>query len=299
MDYGSLYAFLTAVGFKTNNLTIRWLQEKGASTADTFAIYKYALIPAVLWGLIFVRRSDLTLIFHSTELLAILATIVVLWNLQAYLMALVINSTSSMLLFSTIFNVLLLPMFLIFGVLFNHDRPNIFTLVSIAVLLVALLIRPAPHKQNLRPQLSRPLAVILILVFLKAACDTVLQGFGREALKQIDPEVFLAVFSVPTLAVCWVLSNFYKAKPGKGSEIMQQRQWLAITLVPLTWFMASIPETFSLAAIPIYTFISINVITFVMDTVSDVLHKRIHLSFQTVSFIGLVILGISLSVLSV
>jgi hypothetical protein len=54
-----------------------------------------------------------------------------------------------------------------------------------------------------------------------------------------------------------------------------------------------------LAAIPIYTFISINVITFGMDTASDVLHKRIRLTPQTIGFIALVVAGIALSVLSV
>ena len=80
---------------------------------------------------------------------------------------------------------------------------------------------------------------------------------------------------------------------------MKEKQWFAIILMPMTWFAASIPEAFSLAAIPIYTFISINVVTFGMDTVSDLIHKRIRLSAQTIGFIVLVVAGISLSVLSV
>lgn len=299
MDYGSFYALLTAVGFKINILTTRRLQERGASTGYTYVIYKYALIPAIIWSLIFVSKADLLFILHSRELLIMIAVQVVLWNLQAYIMAQIINSTNSMLLFSTILNVTLLPLFLIFGVLFNHDNPNALSIISIGILLVALLIKPAPHRKNLRPRLSKPLAVILALVFLKAVCDTVLQGVGREALKQIDPPLFLAVFSVPTLAVCWVIAARTKHHTAKKRGVTRRRHWLAITLMPLTWFAASIPEAYSLAAIPIYTFISINVITFVMDTVSDVMHKRIRLGLQTVSFMVLVLIGLSLSVLSV
>jgi len=127
----------------------------------------------------------------------------------------------------------------------------------------------------------------------------VLQGVAREALKQIHPAVFLGIFSLPTLVVCALISELFILRRNKETAVMKDKQWLAVSLVPVTWFIASIPEAFSLAAIPIYTFISINVITFAMDTGSDVLHKRIRLTPQTIGFIALVAAGISLSVLSV
>lgn len=300
MNYGPLYAFLTAIGFKTNVLTVRSLQEKGVSMIDTYTIYRYALIPSVIWSLIFIRRADLKLIFHTPELLVIFGTIIVFWNLQAYVRAQITNSTSSMVLLSTIFNILALPLFFGFGVLFNHDKPNLFSASAILVLLVALLIRPTPHKKNLRPQLSRPLYAMVLLIFLTALCDTILQGVAREALKQLRPVVFLGAFSLPTLAVCWIISKLHgQRRQTHETSAMRQRQWLAVSLIPMTWFVASVPEAFSLAAIPIYVFISINVVTFLMDTASDVIHKRIRLSFQTVSFMALVLVGISLSVASV
>ena len=299
MNAGAIYAFLTAIGFKTNTLTVRFLQEKGAAAIDTYTIYRYALIPSVIWCLVFVRKADLNLIFHSPKLLIIFGTIIVFWNLQAYLRAQITNSTSSMTLFSTIFNILVFPLFLGFGTFFNHDKPNIFSMSAILVLLVALLIKPTPHKENLRPHLSKPLRLIVLLIFFTACCDTILQGVAREALKQVHPVVFLGVFSLPTLSVCWIISRFYIQRQTKESVTMQQRQWLAVSLIPMTWFLASIPEAFALAAIPIYVFISINVITFLMDTVSDVIHKRIHLNFQTASFIFTVLIGISLSIISI
>lgn len=299
MNYGPLYALLTAVGFKVNTLTIRLLQEKGVPVLDTYAIYRYALIPSVIWSLIFIRGNDLNQIIRTPELLIIIGVVVILWNLQAYLRALITNSTNSMMLFSTIFTMMALPLFLAFGTFFNHDTPNILSISAIVILLVALLIKPTPHKENIRPSLSKPLPIIVLLVFLTACCDTVLQGVGREALQQIRPVVFLGIFSVPTLAVCWIISVFHVQPRIEKTPVMRQKQWLAITLIPMTWFAASIAEAFSLAAIPIYVFISINVLTFLMDTVSDVMHKRIRLGFQTVSFITLVLFGISLSVLSV
>jgi hypothetical protein len=300
MNYlGSFYAFLTAVGFKINTLTVRSLQEKGAAKLDTYAIYRYALIPSVIWSLIFVRTAELKLIFHTPKLLIILGVIIVFWNLQAYLRAEISNSTNSMVLFSTIFNMLAFPLFLAFGTFFNHDKPNAFSLISILILLVAILIRPTPHKENLRPSLSRPLRTIVLLIFLTACCDTILQGVAREALQTIRPVVFLGIFSLPTLSICWIISKFYIHRHAPETVAMKRRQWLTVSLIPMTWFVASIPEAFALAAIPIYTFISINVLTFGMDTTSDLFHKRIRLSPQTISFLVLVIAGISLSVLSV
>jgi hypothetical protein len=304
MNYmGSFYAFLTAIGFKTNLLTQRVLQEKGAAQIDTYTIYRYAVIPSAIWCLIFVRKPDIAFVLHSPKLLIYFGVIIVLWNLQALLMSLVINSTSSMTLFTTIFNMMLLPLFLAFGTFFNHDKPSLFSIVSIAILLVALLIKPTPHRENLRLSYSKPLYVILLLVFTKACCDTVLQGVGRAALQQIHPVVFLGLFSLPTLAVCALISQFYirprTKEASNETAVIKDKRWLAVLLMPMTWFAASIPEAFALAAIPIYTFIAINVVTFGMDTTSDLLHKRIRLSPQTVSFLALVVAGISLSVLSV
>lgn len=300
MNYaGSIYALLTAVGFKINLLTQRLVQEKGAAPIDTYTIYRYALIPSAIWSLIFVRKSDILFVLHDHELLIIFAVITVLWNLQSLLMSFVINSTSSMVLFSTFFNMMLLPLFLAFGTFYNHDIPNAFSIIAIAILFIALSIKPTPHKKNLRPHLSKPLYVILLLIFAKACCDAVLQGVGREALQHIRPVVFLGEFSLLALSVCAIISKFYIQPRTPETVAMKKHKWLAISLMPMTWFLASIPEAFALAAIPIYTFISITVITFGMDTFSDVLHKRIHINFQTIGFLLLVVAGISLSVLSV
>lgn len=299
MDYhGVLYTLLRSVGFKTVELTGRLLQEKGASEIDTYTIYRYALIPACIWSLVFIRREDLVFIFSSAQLLAIFGTIIVLWNLQALIISFVINSTSSMMLFTTIYSIVTLPLFLGFGTFFNNDTPSLLNFGAIAALLLAFFINPAHHHENLRPRLAKSLLVIVSLIVLKACCDTVLDGVTREALKQLSPVVFLGFFSVTTLVVCALISRFYIRKRHKETEIMKEKQWLAL-LIPFLWFAASIPETFALEALPIYTVISIGAITFAMDTFSDVIHRRIKINIQTLAFIILVLVGISLAVLSI
>lgn len=299
MDYyGVLYTLLRSVGFKTVELTGRLLQEKGASEIDTYTIYRYALIPACIWSLVFIRKEDLVFIFNSTELLIIFGTIIILWNLQALIISFVINSTSSMVLFTTIYSIVTLPLFLGFGTFFNNDTPSIFNIGAIIALFFAFFINPAHHHENIRPRLAKPLAIIILLILLKACCDAVLDGVTREALRQISPTVFLGFFSVTTLTVCALISRFYIRKRFKETEIMKEKQWLAL-LIPFVWFAASIPETFALEALPIYTVITIGAVTFAMDTFSDVIHKRIKLNLQTIVFIVLVLTGISLAVLSI
>ncbi len=299
MDYaGSLNAFLAAVGFKTSELTKRFLQEKGAARIDTYTIYRYALIPSVIWSIIFVRPDDINFILNSPKLLIIFGMIIVLWNLQSLILSFVINSTSSMVLFTNIFYMLSLPMFLIFGTFYNGDIPNILSILAIFILLVALSIKPTLHKSNLRPRLSKPFYIIALLILAKVSCDTVLQGISREALQEVHPTVFLGTFSVLTLGTLTIISHFFIRRRVKETAVMKQKQKRAL-LIPMIWFAASIPESFALEAIPIYTFISISVITFGMDTFSDVIRNRISVNFRTVSFIALVVAGISLSVLSV
>ncbi len=154
MNYGSLYALLSSTGFKINVLTVRFLQEKGVARLETYAIYRYALIPSAIWSLIFIRAADLKRIFHTPELLIIIGILVAFWNLQAYLRAEITNSTNSMVLLTTIYNILVLPLSLALGTFFNHDKPNIFSLSAIAILLVAFFIKPSPDILNLRPSFS-------------------------------------------------------------------------------------------------------------------------------------------------
>ena len=299
MDYqGTIYALLRAVGFKVSNLTKRLLQEKGASEIDTYTIYRYALIPAIVWALIFVRKKDIDFILGSPRLIFLLVAIIVLFNLWAFLKSYVINITSSMVLLTTLYHALTLPLYLLFGTIFNNDIPNTFNIVAISVLLVALLINPAHHKKNVRPRLSRPFAVVALLIVANALCATVLDGASREMLKEINPAVFLGIFGVTTLSVCAVISKFFINPRVKETKIMKEKKWLAL-LVPMLWFASSIPEVYAFAALPIYTVISIGTITFGMDAFSDVIHKRIRLNFQTIAFIGLVLAGLGLTILSV
>lgn len=94
-------AICFAVAFKVCNLTERHLQELGVSPLRTFALYRYALIPAAVWSACFVRYDDLVRLWHEPRLLVFLGLMALTWNIQVALTSRVVNSVNSMSAFTT------------------------------------------------------------------------------------------------------------------------------------------------------------------------------------------------------
>lgn len=120
-----IYALAQGMGFEVQALTERRIQEAGASPLSTFALQRYAFIPALIWSFFFVRTEDIGYVLHTPLLLAYLVAVAVIWNAQAFLWSYLQNSTSSMSSISTLYYLLYLPLLLIVGTLFNHDVPNV------------------------------------------------------------------------------------------------------------------------------------------------------------------------------
>jgi hypothetical protein len=292
----SILAIGSAIGFKAEHLTERYLQEGKASPLSTYALHRYALIPAVIWSLVFVRPEDLDHILQSPILVVYFVLMAFMWNAQVFLTSSFTNKTSSMSGLSTLRYLLSLPLFLLIGVVLNHDIPNFLSIAAIVLLACAVIIQPAQHKSNVRTRYSLPLAIIAGLIILQSLLDGAGNGLYRAVLQEVSPEVVLGVFSITTIGLCAALSWLL---PGNrnSSEIIRKRPKLAAA-VPLLWFAASIPEVYAFAALPIYTVLSITAITFAMDTSSDVLHHRIHFNLQTAIFIVLVLSGVGLAAYS-
>ena len=294
--FPALFAFAQAIGFKAQDLTDRRLQERGVSPFGAFSLQRYALIPAILWCLMFVRPADIAYVFHTPVLLMYFCAIALIWNMQSFLSSYVMNATSSMSSLSTLENLLYLPLLLLVGTFFNHDVPNAYALAAIAALLCAFIIHPSQHRENERKRFSMPLAALAGLVLVKAILGAVNTGFTRAGLALVHPAVFLGVFATTTLLLCVVWTSFIPKREADYG-IIRKRQWYAL-LIPALWFAASIPETFAYAALPIYTVVSIGAVTFGADIASDLSHRRIRITLRTASFILLVLLGTALAAYS-
>lgn len=288
-----LLAFGQGIGFKLQSLTDRSLQEKGASPVRTFALQRFALIPALLWSLVFVRAADVAHILHTPRLLFFFIAIAILWNLQSFLSSYVLNTVSTVSALSTLENLIYLPFLLAVGTYFNGDIPSTYSICGILLLLAAFILQPSHHPDHTRARFSMPIFALVALVFLSAALNAANNGISREALEMISPEAFLGIFGILVTSVCWMWTSFMPHTANEGL-VFQKKPFLAAA-IPLLWFAASIPETFAFAVLPIYTVVAIGTVTFALDTISDLINRRTQFNARTVGFIMLVVAGIGLA----
>lgn len=293
----TIFAFGQAIGFKLQALTGRRLQEAGASPFSTFALQRFALIPAIIWSVVFVRPSDLIEILHSHVLILYFLFLAIIWNLQSFLASYVMNTVSSMSGLASLEYLIYFPLLLLVGTFFNHDTPNLYSIAGIAVLLCAFILQPSQHRENIRNRFSMPVAAVIGFLLLRSTLDATNVGITRALLGMVRPEVFLGVFAVITIGLCMVWTTCMSKKP-QDVRILKQHKVLALA-IPLLWFAASIPEAFAYAALPIYTVVSIGAVTFAFDSISDLFHHRIRMSWQTSLFILLVLAGTALAILSI
>ncbi len=293
----AVLALAYSAAFKGCYLTERYLQERGVSPMRTLALYRYALIPALIWSAIFIRSDDIDLLVHTPYILTFLIVLAVLWNIQQFIASYLANSINSMSMLSTLRQLVHLPMLLLIGTYFNHDEPNIYSLLAVGALLGAFVLQPTTHERNVRAKYFLPLAVIVGLVIFRVTVESVNGGIYREMLKQIDPAVIIGAFSVLTLGLCAVWTSFFPSKPAE-KKILRQR-WRRASLVPGLWFLGTIPEAYVFAIVPLYVGESIAATAFLMDAGSDLINKRIHFNLRTAAFISLVLLGVGLAVYSI
>jgi len=295
--YPTVLVFAMGVSFKGYVLTERYLQERGVAPIRTFGLQRYAIIPGLIWSAVFVRGHDLSRIVHTPHLLVYVIVLALGWNIQQFLSSYTVNAVSSMSAFSTLQMMLLLPLSLLVGTFFNHDIPSIYSFLAIVVLLLAFVVHPTQHLDNVRQRFAMPLRLIVGLILVQTMIDAADQGLYRQLLKELGPAVVLGVFSVVTLGLATVWTSFIpKRKP--ETEILRQ-QWRRSTALPSFWFLGSIPEAYAVAILPIYTSLAISSVTFLMDAFSDLLHHRIRLNPRTAAFLVLVLAGIGLAVYSV
>jgi hypothetical protein len=296
MSLGAFFAFAQAAIFKLGELTERRVQEQGASSASTFMLYRYALIPAFVWSLFFVRARDIAQLMHSPVLLGYILFIAITWNMQGFLWSYLLNKMSSVTALSTLQHLIYLPLLLVVGTFLNHDAPNLYSFLAIGALVVAFAIQPTHHHENTRARFTLPLILIVGLALLKESLNALNNGATREALYTMHPAAFLGIFSVLTLGLCWVWTAFIPRKTG-DLTLLKKYSWSALA-IPLLWFAASIPETYGFAALPIYTVVSIGAITFAFDAFSDFSRRRIRFDLRTAVFISLAVAGMGLALYS-
>ena len=296
----TFFAILQAVGFKFVGLTERRLLESGVSPFAVLSLYRWALIPALIWSAFFITPSVLQHVIVTPYALSYLLFIAVAWNTQAYLSCMLARETYSAGLLSAIQIVMYLPTLLLVGTWFNNQSPSILSIISAVTISTALLIKPTPHKkisENNNNGTVWPLFIVVLVAFIRTSVDSLNSGATKEALKLMAPEVMLSLFVILTLTLTSIIFMLKKRNDHDIKRLKTNKN-LAVW-IPLVWFLASIPETFGFAGLAIYTLVSIGSITFIMDIISDLKNQRISWSARTMIFICMTISGMAAACLTV
>src|SRR5262249_3745123 len=143
---------------------------------------------------------------HQPLLFGYILFIAITWNLQMFMWSHVLNKVSSMTALIILQQFLYLPLSLFVGAFFNHDIPNLYNFLAIGVLVIAFSLQPTHHQKNTRARFSIPLGVIIGLALIQTIINALNNGVTREALQILSPAAFLGIFSVTTMAACWLLA---------------------------------------------------------------------------------------------
>lgn len=293
----TLFAAASAFGFRWQSLVERRLQEHGLSVGMTFWLQSYAFIPAVIWSFFYVTPAQLAQIWNTPELTFAFLFLALTWNAQGFLSAFLLNKTSSMSVIALIQELVYLPLILAIGTFYNHDEPGIASFGAMGLLGAALFLQPTQHTENKRVRYALPFLLLLGLAVLRASFDAANNGLTREVLRTFPAESFLGIFVVLTLGLTACLLPFLPRAPTDAATL-KKRRWLALG-VPLIWFLATIPETYGYAALPIYTMVALGMVAFLFNVFSDLYHRRIHFDARTAGFSVLTLAGLALAAYSV
>lgn len=284
-------------GFKLHDLAQRRVQELGGSVRATFFLHRWALIPALIWAAIFVRPEHLAFLGQQPLLLLYLVLIAASWNMQAFLSVYLLNATEAISFLALVEKLVYLPMLLAVGIVLNGDTPNIWSLVSLALLGIALWIQSSHHTRHRAAIFRYSVAATLGAILLRTAIDAVNNGMSREVAQALPVPVFIGLFTVTTLGITTAL-YFCVPKRIAACRIPRGKRWMAF-LIPTIWFAATIPESYALSALPIYTLVSLGALGFLVDVASDLRNKRIPWNGHTAAFTACTLGGLATALLSI
>ena len=292
----SLVVFLQAILLKMFMLASRKLQEQGVSAFGIMNCQKYAIIPGAVLLIFMAKEEYIDLLFQENIFLFFI-TISALWFVLQYLSIVLVNAASSMAFMDVFRKIVMVPMFLLAGIVGNGDMPNLWILVGMATLMLALFIKPSQHSNNKRNLFKYPLWVVIGLILFHVGVSSVEAPMYRNVLQNFDFYLFgTAVFIFLNMLFT---SLFFVFKPlnKKEKELISNYKYLFIA-IPVFWFLGSIPEGYTFAKMPIYTMMALGSITFLMDFGSDLRNQRLHLDTRTFVFVFLVFVSIIFSVIS-
>lgn len=297
MEYFLVSAVFTqAIIFQLFALNARKLQEKNFSVVSVFYFQKFAIIPAIL---LFMFTFDKEFIPYllSKEVLIFFFIVLIFWPAAQFMTFVSLNATSSLSYLEAMIAFAQVPVFLLFGVLVNNDHPNSWALIALAFLSIALVIKPKQHIENTRKLFSFSATFVVLLILVKQSLSAFVGASYRSFLQNTEVVLFGISCFILLATVSLNILFLFKKISTKDKKAVKKNIWL-VASIPLLWFVASVPEGVGYFGMPIYTFIVLSAVIFLMVIASDLKNKRIELTGRTVLFSLLVFSSIVFSILS-
>jgi hypothetical protein len=290
-------AVLTAGLFQIYYLVTKRLQEMGMSNLSVLHYQRLAVIPGALLMAATFRKEYVLFLFEHPLVPGAILFCSLVWIVHFYIRIYIVQTVNSMAFMNAFSAIISIPLLLAVGILVNHDLPNTWIFLALCLLLFALLIRPTPHEGNFQKKAFAisVLAAIALATFGQSI-DAINMGAYRYFFQNIEFTFFgIGIFIFLSALVINIFFLFVRHE-GQPDHKHPYR-WLPYSL-PILFAVATFFEGYAVSSISIYALATIGAFTFLLDTSSDLYHRRIRFTAQTAIFMTLVIASSVFSALS-
>jgi hypothetical protein len=281
-------AVLTAGLFQIYYLITKRLQETGMSNLTVLYYQRLAVIPGALLLIATFQKEYVLFLFHHPLILGAIVFSSLVWIVHFYIRIYIVQAVSSMSFLNAFSGIISIPLLLGVGIAVNKDLPNTQILTALGLLLLALILRPTSHEDNFQKK-SFAIGVItaIILTIFGQSVDAINMGAYRYFFQNIEFTFFgIGLF---IFLSAFVINVFFLFVRHEGQPAHKHPYaWLPYSL-PILFAVATFFEGYAVTNISIYALATIGAFTFLIDTSSDLYHRRIRFTFRTAIFIALVI----------
>ena len=290
--------FLQAIIFQVYSQIAKRLREKGLSGLHVLYYQRLALYPSLVALVFFWNQGDVQYMINHWNVLAMFVGFILCQTLFQYIYFVSRHMARSLTFVDTILDAVALPLSLIGGFLINNNIPSAYQIIAIILLIFAVFIKPSSYdKEAGQRQSLYALSALMGIIISYMVLQFVKDPLYRQFLTNI-PHLW---FGVALFLVCaTLLTNiFFLIRPladaDKAKRVGVQKLAYAI---PTLWFIASLPEGYSFARLPVYTIVAIGTVTLLMSLASDLYNNRVRFDIRTAVFSTLALSGIIITVLA-
>lgn len=268
-----LIVFLQSFLFSLFHLHIRRLEEKGVSAYSIAGLQRYTIIPAIILFVATYKKEYVSIILSHPLALWWIVGIGFFWSIGQYVGYIVLDSASSLSFVYTMSAFLEIPILLTTSMLINHDYPNPSILIAIILLVVALIIKPTQHTENKRHLFKYNILIVVGLVFTSQIGHALDGAFCKNLLHFLAPSAILFGILIYIFITSLVLNIIYSLpifkKPSSEEKKIIKKYFRIAYLVPCIWFIASLPEGYGFAHLPLFTLSALGSFSFLINFLSD------------------------------